>query len=104
IYRYVTYRDGTDDGTGGPRTEEGQCRAARPVAGRGAAAARLRDRQADRDALPRRAALQHRLALPAPLPAGEARLDHRAVGRKGGTAPPPLLPADPRRAHGARRA
>ena len=55
------------------------------------------------DALGRHAALQHRVALSAALPAREARLDRGRWVEKAGAAPPPLLPAHAGRTQGPRR-
>ena len=93
----------TQRGAGRSRAEEGERRAARPVAGRGAARHGYEIGKLIETRSQRRAALQHRLALSAALPPGEARLDQRAVGREGRPTPAPLLPAHARRTQGARR-
>src|SRR5215216_6820224 len=91
IYGGTTYGRHTYSPT---RAEEGEHRDAHHGARGGQAAPRLRDRQAHRRALRRRAPVPRRLALPAALPAGEARHHQGAVGREGRPAPPPLLPPD----------
>src|SRR5262249_49945405 len=88
--RYATY----EIGHARSRAEEGERRAADPVARRGSAAAWLRLEQADRNALGWPAPLPRRIALPAALPAGEARLDPGPLDREGGPAAAALLPAD----------
>ena len=65
---------------------------------RGAAAPRLRDQPDHRAALRRRRALQGGVALSPALSPRAPRLDRRAVGREGRSAPSPLLPAHARRA------
>src|SRR5215218_6157518 len=94
IYGGTTYGHHTYSPT---RTEEGEHRDAHHGARGGQAAPRLRDRQAHRRALGRRAPAPRRLALPAALPPGEARPHQGAVGGEGRPAPPALLQADGRR-------
>src|ERR1035441_6487414 len=74
------------------RMEEGQRRAAAAVARRDFAPPRLRNRQADRTALRRRAPFSRGVAIPVAVSPGEARLDSRAVGREERPAPAALLP------------
>src|SRR5262245_39973683 len=63
------------DMAAGPRIEERQRRAARPVARRGPRPARLRHRQDDRGALEGDADLQGRVAVSAALPPRTAWMD-----------------------------
>src|SRR3954464_11040061 len=66
-----------------------------PRAARRTAAARLRDRAADRQPFRRSDQLSTHLALSDALPARGPRPDRRALGRTRRAAPPPLLQADP---------
>src|SRR5688500_3127587 len=75
-----------------PRAQEGQRGAPGPVAGRGAAAPRLRDREAHRDAVEGRAALPRGVPLPGPLPHGAPGMDPGALGGEGGPAAAAVLP------------
>ena len=88
IYGYET--EGFSDPRS--RTEEGKRRIADLVAPGIASQARLRDQQADRNAICRRAELQHRLFVSLALPPGKPRMDPRTVGGKTRTAPTALLP------------
>src|SRR6185436_882334 len=93
MYGYTIYEITNDR----PRAEEGQRRAADPVADREPAPARLRHQQTDRVALTGRLELSRCVALPAPLPAGETRLDPGPMGGEGRTTAATLLQTD---AHG----
>src|SRR4029079_1824613 len=64
------------------RTEERQHRDARAVADRGASAARLRDRQADRATIRRAAEIRVADAVSDAAPAGEPWLDQGPLGRE----------------------
>src|SRR5690348_1726334 len=81
--------------------EEGQRGAADPVAGGGAAEARVRDQQAHRAEVGRGGAISCGVALPAALPAGTARLAEGEMGGEERAEAQALLPAD---AAGAKRA
>src|ERR1022692_1137747 len=74
------------------RMEEGQRRAAAALARRDFAPPRLRNRQADRTAIRRRAPFSRGVAIPVVVSPGEARLDSRPLGGEERPAPPALLP------------
>src|SRR5262250_1920689 len=81
--------------------EKGKRGVADSLFGRGAAAPRLRDQQADRAALGRNSALPRGLALPAALSSGTAGLDTRTMGGKKRPAAPSLLSSDAPGAQGS---
>src|SRR5687767_8767974 len=76
------------------RGQERQRGAADSGAGRGSAAPRLRDREADRIALQRRDHVSGSVALSDAVPPGETGAHRRPMGGESGRAPPALLPAD----------
>src|ERR1019366_10231146 len=75
------------------RMEEGQRRAVAALARRNFAAPWLRNQQADRTAIARRAPFSRGVAIPVAVSPGEARLDSRPVGGEDRPAPAALLPA-----------